>query len=68
MSENLLAEHGCTGVKYFMLENPSLWNFCCDFMICCSQDVIPLLWWRDKSKRGQELNQIEGEQNYLGKN
>lgn len=54
------------GVKHFVLENPSLCNFCCDFMICCSWVFIPLFWWGDKSNGGQGLNQVEGEQKYLG--
>lgn len=55
------------GVKHFMLENPSLCNFCCDFMICCSRVFIPLFWWGDKSKGGQDLSQIEREQKYSGR-
>lgn len=52
-----------TEAKYFMLENPSLCNFCCDFMICCSRNDILLFWWSDKCKR---LNLAEAEQKYSG--
>lgn len=60
----VLDEFECMVVKHFMLENPSLCNFCCDFMICCSPVVIPLFWWGDKSKGGQGLNKVEGEPQY----
>lgn len=65
--KGLLDEFECMGVKHFMLENPSLCNFCCDFMICCSRGFIPLFWWGDKSKGGQDLSQIEREQKYSGR-
>ena len=50
-----------------MLGNPSLRNFCCDFMICSSGVVIPLFRWGDRGKGGQRLNQVEGKQKYLGR-
>ncbi|PKU45288.1 hemk methyltransferase family member 2 isoform x2 [Limosa lapponica baueri] len=42
------------------------WNFSQSARIRCSQIVIPLFWWGDKSKGGQGLNQVEGEQKYSG--